>query len=122
MHHQALKKKILLLSREHSVSILRALRDGNWHRSSEVARSLHIHIPTASKFLQRFADLGLVDRRPHDARTFEYRLRSPHLRLEVDFEDDGGPLREVIDFYVAYFHSLFERIRYVGTPAIEIEM
>src|SRR5439155_906239 len=122
MDQQTFRQAILLLSGENSVAILRALRDGGWHLSSEVARSLHIHITTASKFLQRFADLGLVDRRPHDARTFEYRLRSPHLRLEVDFEDDGGPLREVIDFYVAYFHSLFERIRYVGTPAIEIEM
>src|SRR3989442_1680668 len=122
MDQQTFRQAILLLSGENSVAILRALRDGDWHLSSEVARSLHIHITTASKFLQRFAELGLVDRKPHDARTFEYRLRSAHLRLEVDFEDDGGPLREVIDFYVAYFHSLFERIRYVGTPAIEIEM
>jgi len=40
----------------------------------------------------------------------------------VNLEDEAGPLREVVDFYVEYFHSLFERIRYVGTPAIEIEM
>src|SRR3989442_961892 len=122
MDQQTFRQAILLLSGEHSVSILRALRDGNWHLSSEVARSLDIHITTASKFLQRFSELGLVDRRPHDARTFEYRLRSPHLRFEVDLDDEAGPLREVIDFYVAYFHSLFERIRDVGTPAIEIEM
>ena len=122
MDQQTFRQAILLLSGEHSVSILRALRDGNWHLSSEVARSLDVHITTASKFLQRFAELGLVDRRPHDARTFEYRLRSPQLRFEVNLEDEAGPLREVIDFYVAYFHSLFERIRYVGTPAIEIEM
>src|SRR2546422_9281125 len=122
MDQQTFRQAILLLSGEHSVSILRALRDGNWHLSSEVARSLDVHITTASKFLQRFADLGLVDRRPHDARTFEYRLRSPHLRFEVNLEDEAGPLREGIDFYVAYFHSLFERIRFVGTPAIAIEM
>src|SRR3989442_1643069 len=122
MDQLTFRQAILLLSGEHSVSILRALRDGNWHLSSEVARSLDIHITTASKFLQRFSELGLVDRRPHDARTFEYRLRSPHLRFEVDLDDEAGPLREVIDFYVSYFHSLFERIRYVGTPAIEIEM
>src|SRR2546430_2048482 len=122
MDQQTFRQAILLLSGEHSVSILRALRDGNWHLSSEVARSLDVHITTASKFLQRFAELGLVDRRPHDARTFEYRLRSPQLRFEVNLEDEAGPLREVIDFYVAYFHSLFERVRDAGTPAIEIEM
>src|SRR2546421_6525605 len=122
MDQQTFRQAILLLSGEHSVSILRALRDGNWHLSSEVARSHDVHITTASKFLQRFADLGLVDRRPHDARTFEYRLRSPHLRFEVNLEDEAGPLREVIDFYVAYFHSLFERIRYFGKPSIQTEM
>src|SRR2546428_11176495 len=122
MDQQTFRQAILLLSGEHRGSIRRTLRDGNWRLSSEVARSLDVHITTASKFLQRFAELGLVDRRPHDARKFDYRLRSPHLRFEVNLEDEAGPLREVIDFYVAYFHSLFERIRDVGTPAIEIEM
>jgi len=122
MDQQAFRQAIDLLSGEYSITILKALRDGGWHLSSEVARSLRIHITTASKFLQRFADLGLVERRAHDARTFEYRLRSPRLHFEVDLDDDTGPLREVIDFYVAYFHSLFERIRYFGTPAIQTEM
>jgi hypothetical protein len=122
MDQQTFQRAIVLLSGEHSLSILRSLRDANWHLSSEVARSLDIHITTASKFLQRFAELGLVERRQHDSRTFEYRLRSPHLRFDVDLADDAGPLREVIDFYVAYFHALFERIRHFGAPAIQTEM
>jgi len=122
MDQETFQRAISLLSGEHSMSILRTLRDGNWHLSSEVARSLGIHITTASKFMQRFAELGLVERRAHDSRTFEYRLRSPHLRFDVDLSDDAGPLREVIDFYVAYFHSLFERIRFFGKPAIQTEM
>src|SRR2546425_12658028 len=121
MDQQTFQRAIVLLSGEHSLSILRSLRDSNWHLSSEVARSLDVHITTASKFLQRFAELGLVERRPHDARTFEYRLRSPHLRFEVNLEDEAGPLREVVDFYVEDFHSPLERVRYVGTPAIEVE-
>jgi len=122
MDQQAFRQTIVVLSGEHSLPILRGLRDGGWHLSSEVARTLHIHITTASKCLQRFAELGLVERRPHDSRTSEYRLRNARLRLELDLEDDVGPLREVVDFYVAYFHSLFERIRFVGTPSIESEM
>ena len=122
MDHQTFRQAILLLSGQHSLAIVRALRDGNWHLASEVARSLDIHITTSSKFLQRFAELGLAERRPHDGRTFEYRLRNARLRFEVDLDDDAGPIREVIDFYVAYFHSLFERIRFVGTPAIQTEM
>ena len=122
MDQETFQRAISLLSGEHSMSILRTLRDGNWHLSSEVARTLGIHITTASKFMQRFAELGLVERRAHDSRTFEYRLRSPHLRFDVDLSDDAGPLREVIDFYVAYFHALFERIRFFGKPAIQTEM
>ena len=122
MDQTTFQQAISTLSGEHSLSILRVLRDGSWHLSSEVARSIGIHITTASKFLQRFAELGLVERRAHDSRTFEYRLRSPRLRFEVNLADDAGPLREVIDFYVAYFHSLFERIRYFGAPAIQTEM
>jgi hypothetical protein len=122
MDQATFQQAISLLSGEHSLSILRNLRDGSWQLSSEVARSIGIHITTASKFLQRFAELGLVERRAHDSRTFEYRLRSPRLHFDVDLEDEAGPLREVIDFYVAYFHSLFERIRYFGAPAIQTEM
>ncbi len=95
MDQQTFQRAIVLLSGEHSLSILRSLRDANWHLSSEVARSLDIHITTASKFLQRFAELGLVERREHDSRTFEYRLRSPHLRFDVDLMDDTAPLRAV---------------------------
>src|SRR5207237_7117793 len=98
------------------------LRDGNWHLSSEVARTLDIHTTTASKFLQRFAELGLVERQAHDSRTFEYRLRSSHLRFDVDLSDDAGPLREVVDFYVVYFQSLFEKILSFVEPTIQTEM
>ncbi|MCI4371059.1 MAG: helix-turn-helix domain-containing protein [Thermoplasmata archaeon] len=122
MDQQTFRQAILLLSGEHSLSILRALRDRNWHLSSEVARTLDIHITTASKFLQRFAELGLVERQPHDARTSEYRLPTARLRFEVDLEDEAGPMREVIDFYVAYFQSLFERIRDFDSPGIQREM
>lgn len=122
MDQLTFRNAVLLLSGEHSLSILKTLSDGQWRLSSELARDLDIHITTASKFLHRLSDLGLVDRRDHDARTFEYRLRSPQLRLEVNLGDDSGLLREVVDFYVAYFHSLFERIRYLGTPDLRTEI
>lgn len=102
--------------------ILKAMRDGEWHLASEVARELNIHITTASKFLHRLSDLTLLEHRPRDNRTFEYRLPSPRLRFEVDLLDDSGPLRESIDFYVTYFHQLFDRIRRLGWPSVEAEM
>src|SRR5256885_968026 len=57
MDQQAFQGVVEILSREHSFSILRSLRDGSWHLSSEVARALEIHITTASKFLQRVAEV-----------------------------------------------------------------
>jgi hypothetical protein len=122
MDQETFRQAVSLLSGEHSLPILHELRGGGWHLSSEIARSMGIHITTASKFLQRFAELGFVERRAHDSRTYEYRLRSPRLRFEVDLADEAGPLREVIDFYVAYFHALFERIRHFGSPSIQTEM
>ena len=108
-----------LLSGEHSLAILHELRDERWHLSSEVARSLGIHVSTASRFLQRLADLGLAERRLRDTRTFEYRVRSSVLRIEVDLTDDSAPLREAVDFYVAYFQALFQEIRRLGLPKVE---
>lgn len=122
MDPQSFRQAATLLSGEYSLRILRELRDGGWHLSSEVARSLDIHVSTASRFLQRLAELGLVERRPHDARTSEYRVRSALLRLEVDLTDDSGPLREAVDFYVAYFQFLFQQIRQLGLPKVEGQM
>ncbi len=122
MDTETFRQAATLLSGEYSLAILRELRDGGWRLSSEVARSLNIHVSTASRFLQRLAELGLVERQRHDARTWEYRVRSPHVQLEVDLADDSGPLREAVDFYVAYFQRLFQEIRYLGQTRVEGEM
>jgi ribosomal protein S25 len=119
MDTQSFRQAATLLSGEYSLSILRELRDGSWHLSSEVARALRIHVSTASRFLYRLSELGLVERRRRDARTSEYRVRSPRLMIEVDLTDDSGPLREAVDFYVAYFQYLLQEIRYLGLPKIE---
>jgi DNA-binding MarR family transcriptional regulator len=98
------------------------MKDGTWHLSSELAKDLNVHTTTVSKFLHHLADLHLVERRPHDSRTYEYRLPSTQLSLEVDLADESGPLREAIDFYVTYFQTLFDRIRRLGWASVEAEM
>ncbi len=108
-----------LLSGEYSLAILRELRDGEWHLSSEVAKTLDIHVSTASRFLQRLGELGLIERRRRDARTFEYRVRSSRIQIEVDLADESAPLREAVDFYVGYFQYLFQQIRQLGLPKVE---
>ena len=122
MDPDTFREAATLLSGEYSLAILRELRDGGWRLSSEVASALGIHVSTASRFLQRLAELGLVERRRHDARTSEYRVRSSRVQLEVDLADDSGPLREAVDFYVAYFQFLFQEIRHLGLPHVEGEM
>ena len=119
MDIETFRRTAILLSGEYSLAILREFRDGEWHLSSEIARVLDIHVSTVSRFLQRLGDLGLVERRRRDARTFEYRVRSPRLQLEVDLSDDSAPLREAVDFYVAYFQFLFREIRQLGLSRIE---
>lgn len=119
MDLETFRQAAILLSGEYSLAILRELQDGGWHLSSEVARALDIHVSTVSRFLQRFGELGLVERRRRDTRTFEYRVRSPRLQIEVDLSDDSAPLREAVDFYVAYFQFLFRQIRQLGLPKIE---
>ncbi len=122
MNQRSFHQAVLLLSGDYALAILQSMRDGDWHLSSEIARNLEIHVTTASKFLQRMADLGLLDRRPRDQRTVEYRLPSPRLLLEVDLTDNAGPLREAVDFYVTYFQTLFDRIRRLGWSRVEVEM
>lgn len=118
MDPDTFRQAATLLSGEYSLAILRELRDGGWHLSSEVARGLHIHVSTASRFLHRLAEMGLVERRKHDARTSEYRIPSPHLALEVDLTDDAGRFPEAVDFYVSYFHFLFQELRQVERPEV----
>src|SRR5256885_11227874 len=118
MDQQSFQRSIVLLSGEHSLSILRSLRDANWHISSEVARSLDIHITTASKFLQRFAELGLVERREHESRAFQYRLRSPPPPLHLHLLDDTAPVRAESEFYIAHFHPPLASIRPIRAPAV----
>ncbi len=119
MDLKTFRQAATLLSGEYSLAILRQLRDGEWHLSSEVARVLDIHVSTASRFLQRLGELGLVERRRRDARTYEWRVRSPRIQIEIDLTDDSAPLREAVDFYVAYFQYLFREIRDLGLPNIE---
>jgi hypothetical protein len=122
MDQRSFRQAVNLLSGEYALTILRSMRDGSWHLSSELARRLNIHTTTVSRFLHQLADLRYVERRTHDARTHEYRLPTSRITLEVDLNDDSGPLRESIDFYVTYFQTLFERIRRLGWASVEAEM
>ncbi len=118
MDPDTFRQAATLLSGEYSLAILRQLRDGEWHLSSEVARDLHIHVSTASRFLHRLAEMGLIERRRHDARTSEYRVPSPRLQLEVDLTDDATRFPEAVDFYVSYFHFLFQQLRQLDRPEV----
>lgn len=122
MDQREFQRTVLLLSGERAMAILRVIRDGGWHMASGVARALDIHVTTASKLLQGLAEVGLLERRAHDGRTFEYRLPSPRLEFSVDLLEESGSLRQAVDFYVTYFQSLFERIRRLGWPSVETEM
>lgn len=122
MDSRSFRQAILALSSPDALSVLRAMRDGEWHLSSDLARDLDVHTTSVSKLLQHLASLHLVDQRPRSERATEYRLASPRVVLELDLADESGLLRQAIDFYVTYFHTLVDRINRLGVSSIESEI
>ena len=121
MDEKSFSEAVALLSGEHSLSILRYLAGGEWRIASDVSRSLHIHTTTASKFLGGMHALGFLDRRlrkSHTRSAYEYRIANPRIALDLELAEGPAPLREAMDFYLAYVSNVLERGRRLGWPAI----
>ncbi len=82
-----------LLAREKTGEILARLRNHPYLSASELARTEHIHVATAQRYLRELqeADLVGVRRRRGSTRpTEEYWLREPHIRIDIDLERTPG--------------------------------
>jgi hypothetical protein len=118
---KSFSEAVALLSGEHALPILRCLAGGEWRIASDVSRTLHIHTTTASKFLGGMHALGFLDRRlrkSHTRSAYEYRIATPRIALDLELEEGPAPLREAMDFYLAYVSNVLERGRRFGWPAI----
>lgn len=121
MDEKSFSEAVALLSGEHSLAILRYLAGGEWRIASDASRALHIHTTTASKFLGGMHALGFLDRRlrkSHTRSAYEYRIASPRIALDLELAEGPAPLKEAMDFYLAYVSNVLERGRRLGWPAI----
>ena len=90
MKRERFKATIDILAGGHGLTILDILHSKGWLIATDVASELEIHTTTASKYLTKLHEVGILDRRTRDCRTrkaHEYRLRSPRISLDVDIRD-----------------------------------
>lgn len=99
-----------VLSSDHGLRVLKSLSGDKWKIASEVSAYLGIHTSTASKYLFRLYEGGLLERRIRRTgrrSTFEYRPKSStiHLRLEISGNQDIVAL-EAWQAYLTFFYYL----------------
>jgi len=125
MDQKAFSDAVAALAGEHGITILRYLASGEWRIASDVSRALEIHTTTASKFLARMHELGVLERRlrrSHTRTTFEYRFPTRRLTLELEFDNAPEPFQDAIDFYLEYVSRVLTKARRFGWPGIEEQM
>lgn len=116
-----------LLSNDISIDILRALYGKKWCIASAVSRNLGIHTTTAQKYLAKMHEMGLLQRRVRvcrTRRTFEYQLKSPKIRIELDlkalFQNHRALPKSVYKFYFSLFFALVNGARKIGGSQIDV--
>lgn len=116
-----------LLSNDISIDILRALYGKKWCIASAVSRNLGIHTTTAQKYLAKMHEMGLLQRRVRvcsTRRTFEYQLKSPRIRIELDlkglFQNHRALPKSVYRFYFSLFFALVNGARKIGGSQIDL--
>lgn len=81
------KKRIEALSGEHSLEIIIFLRDRGWSIALDVAKVLHIHPTTVTRYLSKMCGAGILIKRAKRCRTgdtFEYKLSSQKIAVSLD--------------------------------------
>src|SRR3972149_9237418 len=125
MDQKAFSDAVAALAGEHGIRMLRYRATGEWHIAGDVSRALEIHTTTASKFLARMPELGVVERRLRKSHTpprFEYRFPTRRLTLELEFDNTPEPFQDAIDFYLEYVSRVLTKARRFGWPGIEEQM
>ena len=121
MDARGFRKAASVLSREHGIRLLRYLSSGEWHIASEVSRALDIHTSTVSNLLVPMYELGILQRRlrtSHVRSTFEYRMLSPRVALELDFQSPPDLDKEAVAYCVACVANVFAKVERLGLPGI----
>ncbi|MFQ6128092.1 MAG: hypothetical protein ACE5QW_04235 [Thermoplasmata archaeon] len=127
MKRDHFRATIEILAGGHGLPILNLLHSKGWSIASDVASELDIHTTTASKYLTRLYEVGILDRRTRNCKTrkaYEYNLKSP--RISIDFDIGGSQdddLVSVCEFYSLLLFATLKKTEKIGwamiNPAVE---
>ncbi|MFQ6107599.1 MAG: hypothetical protein ACE5QF_08475 [Thermoplasmata archaeon] len=127
MKREQFKATVEILAGGHGLPILRLLHSKGWSIASDIASELDIHTTTASKYLMRLYEVGILDRRTRNCRTrraYEYRLKSPRISLDYDVgENQDDDLIGACEFYSSLLFAMLDKTERIGwamiRPAVE---
>ncbi|MFQ5883594.1 MAG: hypothetical protein ACE5IO_00670 [Thermoplasmata archaeon] len=127
MKRDHFKATVEILAGGHGLTILRLLHSKGWSIASDVAYELDIHTTTASKYLAKLHEVGILNRRTRNCRTrkaYEYKLKSPRISLDFDISDGRDDnLVTVCEFYSSLLFAMLEKTEKIGwamiNPAVE---
>ena len=122
MKREHFKETVDILAGGHGLPILKLLHVKGWSIASDVASELEIHTTTASKYLTKLHEVGILDRRTRDCRTrkaHEYMLRSPRISLDIDIRDSqDDDLVSVCEFYSSVLFGMIKKTEKIGWAII----
>lgn len=127
MKREQFKETVDILAGSHGLTILNLLHSRGWLIASDVASRLDIHTTTASKYLTKLYEVGILERRIKKCRTrkaYEYKLRSTRISIDFDVtESRDTNLVQACEFYSALLFAVLEKTQKIGwamiSPALE---
>lgn len=127
MKKEQFKATVNILAGGHGLPILNLLHSRGWSIASDVASELEIHTTTASKYLTKLYEVGILERRTRKCRTrkaYEYNLRSPRICIDLDIsEEQDIDLISVCEFYSSLLFAVLKKTENIGWamigPAVE---
>ena len=111
MNEEQFQRSAYVLGKEHSMDILSTIQPMGWCKSSDVAKTLDLHIATVSKYLAEMEEIGVLESRTAMGKTrqvTEYRMKDPRLSLELDMSENRQGSIEDSKFYTDIFNAILE--------------
>ena len=121
------------LSGQYTFDIVEVMTNQPWWLSSEIARALEIHTTTATKYLEKLHQLGVVQRRTRHGRkraAYEYQLIESKLSIRIDIHPNGtdsgekknGLPQGIEDVSKESIQRIIKRALRLAGPACEVSL
>jgi len=109
------KRMIALLAKDRTLSLLQAMRSGNWLSSTELELAVGLEREELVFRLEELVSVGVVSTRDGDVR--RWKLVQPRISLEVDLlslPPGPGYILDVVRFYLRLLGNILGRCSEVG--------